>query len=317
MCSDYFPVDPRRAEYATRFNRVIDFIQGHLAESMTLEMLASVACFSPFHFHRLFHGWMGETIHDFIFRLRVERAAKQLIYSPQKSITEIALDCGFSSSSTFARAFKSFHGVSASEWRQNRKICKTDRKGCEADQASGREYWGSTDGFGPFREQLMTMNLQVDVKQLPPMDVAYIRHIGPYKGNGGLFERLFGKICAWAGPRGLLGPDTRFLSIYQDNPEITDAQKLRLDVGFSVPERTSVDGEISKQRLEGGAYAVACVKIQPEQYMEAWDAFMGLWLPSSGYQPDDRPCIEFYLNDPKSDPEGMHHVNLCLAVKPL
>lgn len=322
MCPQPFPIDPRRAEYTARFNRALDYIQAHLAEPMELETLASVACFSPYHFHRLFHGWMGETIHDFIFRLRVERAASQLVHNPHKSITEIGLDCGFSSSSTFARAFKSFHGVSASEWRRhgghpNRKNRKTDRKDCEAEMVDGCASWEMTDGIGPFRENPMTMNLNVDVKSLPPMHVAYLRHVGPYQENTALFERLFGKLCAWAGPRGLIGPDTTFLSIYRDNPEITEAQKLRLEVALTVPETARVDGEIGKQVLAGGTYAVARVKILPKQYGEAWDALMGGWLPSSGYQPDDRPCFEIALNNPKDDPEGLHHVDICLAVKPL
>jgi AraC family transcriptional regulator len=62
---------------------------------------------------------------------------------------------------------------------------------------------------------------------------------------------------------------------------------------------------------------MARVKIPPEGYMEAWDSLMGGWLPSSGYQPDDRPCFEIYHNDPKTDPEGLHDVELCLAVRPL
>lgn len=316
------PLDPRRAEYTARFNRALDYIQAHLAEPMDLDTLAGVACFSPYHFHRLFHGWMGETIHDFIFRLRVERAASQLIHNPRKSITEIGLDCGFSSSSTFARAFKAFHGVSASEWRRhgghpNRKIRKTDRKACEAQEASGCASWEQAGGFGPFREHLMTIPMQVHVKHLPPMHVAYLRHVGPYVENTGLFERLFGSLCTWAGARGLIGPDTTFLSIYRDNPEITEAQKLRLEVALTVPEDTQVGGEVGKQALAGGAYAVARVKIHPKQYAEAWDSLMGGWLPSSGYQPDDRPCFEISLNNPKEDPEGMHLVDLCLAVKPL
>jgi AraC family transcriptional regulator len=317
MCPHVLATDPRRAEYAARFNRVLDHIQAHLAEPLGLEGLATVACFSPCHFHRLFHGWMGETIHDFILRLRAERAARQLVYNPGKSITEIALDCGFSSSSTFARAFKAFHGVSASEWRENRKIRKTDRKDCEAGGAAWAAPWEAADGFGPFRESPMTMTLQVDVKQLPPMHVAYVRHVGPFQENPALFERLFGRLCGWAGPRGLLGPDTRFLSIYHDNPEITEAGKLRLDVAITVPEHTQAGGEIGRQRLAGGSYAVTQVRIHPEQYGEAWDALMGGWLPSSGYQPDDRPCFEVTLNDPKTDPEGMHDVEICLAVRPL
>jgi AraC family transcriptional regulator len=141
--------------------------------------------------------------------------------------------------------------------------------------------------------------------------------VGPFQNNTGLFERLFTRLCGWAGPRGLLGPQTQFLSIYHDNPEVTEAAKLRLDVAISVPAATQVDGEIGKQVLPGGMYAVTRVRIKPEQYSDAWDALMGGWFPSSGYQPDDRPCFELYLNDPKSDPEGLHEVAICEPVKPL
>jgi AraC family transcriptional regulator len=95
-----------RREYAARINRVVDYIQSHLADPLDLERLAAVACFSPFHFHRLFHAWMGETLQDFVHRLRLERAAQLLLFNPLTSISEIALECGFSSSSAFARAFK-------------------------------------------------------------------------------------------------------------------------------------------------------------------------------------------------------------------
>ncbi len=317
MDSFNFRLDPRRAEYAARFNRVVDYIQQHLAEPMDLEALASVACFSPYHFHRLFHGWMGETIHDFIFRLRVERAATQLARNPGKSITEIALDCGFSSSSTFARAFKAFHGISASAWRQNRKNGKTDRKDCEAGASSGTASLGTAGGSGLLKEVSMTMKLDVEVKALPPMHVAYLRHIGPFQGDPALFERLYGELCGWAGPRGLIGPGAKFISVYHDSPEITEAAKLRLDVAVTVPEDTPVSGVIGKQVLGGGTYAVTRVKIRPEQYMEAWDSLMGDWLPGSGCQPDDRPCFEIMLNDPSTDPEGLHYVEICLAVQPL
>ena len=310
-----FPADLRRAEYAARFNRVVDHIQAHLGEAMDLETLAGVACFSPYHFHRLFHGWMGETIHDFILRLRVERAAAQLAYNPGKSITEVALDCGFSSSSTFARAFRAFHGVSASQWRQDRNFRKADRKDCKAPAADGAPCLG--DDPLPSRARAYTMTLNVAVRHLAPMNVAYIRHVGPFQENAALFERLLGRIRSWAGPRGLLLPSASLLSISHDAPEITAAERLRLDAAITVPEGTPVGGEICGQRLEGGSYAVSRVRIRANQFMEAWDALMGGWLPGSGYQPDDRPRFEIYFNDPLADPEGMIDVELCLAVRPL
>ncbi len=95
-----------RDEYRARINRVLDYIEHHLDEALTLEVLADVASFSPFHFHRIFSALTGETLGRFILRVRVEKAAGRLIDNPRASITEIALDCGFSGSAAFARAFR-------------------------------------------------------------------------------------------------------------------------------------------------------------------------------------------------------------------
>ena len=96
-------------------NRVVDHIQRHLADPLDLGQLAAVACFSPFHFHRLFRAWTGETLQAFVHRLRLERAAQLLVFDQFQSISNIALECGFSSSNAFARAFKMAFGTSASE----------------------------------------------------------------------------------------------------------------------------------------------------------------------------------------------------------
>ena len=210
-----------RREYAARMNRVVDYIQAHLTEPLDLEQLAAVACFSPFHFHRLFRAWMGETLQAFVQRLRLERAAQLLVFNQVQSISDIALECGFSSSSAFARAFKSAFGMAASEWRK-RKICQANRKPWEADEGGSLGFLQST---GPkVRDQEIPMtntSIDVQVRRLAPATLAYIRHVGPYKGDTALFRRLFGRLFAWAGPRGLMGPDARYLSLFQDNPNLT------------------------------------------------------------------------------------------------
>src|SRR4051795_12459268 len=90
-----------RREYERRVNRVMDYVQAHLAEDLTLDKLAAVAAFSPFHFHRVFSAITGETLSDFIRRIRLERAASVLSMLPETSVLEIALRCGFSSAATF------------------------------------------------------------------------------------------------------------------------------------------------------------------------------------------------------------------------
>src|SRR5215510_10723523 len=111
------PSSSHRREYERRVNRVMDYVEAHLAEDLTLDRLAAVAAFSPFHFHRVFVAITGETLSDFIRRIRLERAASSLTLMRETSVLEIALRCGFSSAASFARAFKNHFGMSASEWR--------------------------------------------------------------------------------------------------------------------------------------------------------------------------------------------------------
>src|SRR5512138_617009 len=114
-----------RHEYLARIHRVQDHIEAHLTEELRLEDLARVACFSPFHFHRVYAAVTGETIREFVSRLRLERAASALLRFPERSVTEIALDARFGGSAAFARAFRATYGTTASEFR---KIGKPLRK---------------------------------------------------------------------------------------------------------------------------------------------------------------------------------------------
>ncbi len=162
-------------------------------------------------------------------------------------------------------------------------------------------------------------SLNVEVKEIPEMHVAYVRHIGPYKGDPALFERLFTKLFEWAGARDLLHiPETKVMAVYHDNPEVTDESKLRTSMCITVPENTEVEGEVGKMTIPGGKYAIAHFEIDQTEYEDAWNALYGTWLPESGYQPDaDRPAFELYLNNPEEHPEHKHIADIYLPVKPL
>jgi AraC family transcriptional regulator len=167
-------------------------------------------------------------------------------------------------------------------------------------------------------EMMENQNRVVEVKDMPEMTLAYVRYVGPYKGDGKLFEGLFTKLFQWAGSRDLIRfPETKTIIIYHDNPDITDETKLRVSVSISVPPDTAVDGEIGKMVLPAGKYALARFELSDQEYQEAWDWVYRTWLPESGYQPDDRPSYEMYHNDPKTHPEGKSIVDICIGVKPL
>lgn len=325
----------QRMEYQARINRVIDYIDSHLDEQLSLEKLSEIANFSPFHFHRIFSAMMDETLNRFIQRMRLERAASRLVSNPKQSITEIAFEFGFSGSASFARSFKDFFGKSATDWRNekfesNSKNCKLNSKAGETVDKD-RQAIEVTFHYPYLRSQTnkkwrIEMNkdsatklvADVEVKDLPDLEVAYVRHIGPYVGDTKLFEELFKKIMTWAGPRGLIRfPETLIMSVYHDDPNITENAKLRTSICITVPKETKSDGEIGRMKIDGGIYAIASFELFPNQYPEAWQSIYGGWLPDSGYQPDDGAPLEMYKNDPREHPEGKCLVDICIPVKPL
>ncbi|MBU2510783.1 AraC family transcriptional regulator [bacterium] len=320
----------QREEYTSRINRVIDYIENNLDRELSLKHLAAVANFSQFYFHRIFKAMVGETLNSFIQRIRVEKAAIQLIASPRKTITEVALDCGFSSSASFARVFKEFYNKSASQWRdeagaENSKICKVKNNNRQSVSNNREEQSRVLSHIDPVTQNFIWRinmaginDIQIEVKEMPEFHVAYVRHIGAYQADEDLFRELFERLMRWAVPRGLFKPpETLFLSTYHDDPKITEDDKLRVSVCMTVPENTEVDGEVGKMKIPGGKFAVARCEIQADQYEQAWDAVMGSWMPDSGYQPDDRLCYEMSLNNPDEHPEKLHIVNICVPVKPL
>ncbi|MDH4197044.1 MAG: AraC family transcriptional regulator, partial [Candidatus Aminicenantes bacterium] len=267
------PVDRKkllRDEYTARINRVMDHVEQNLDRPLRLGELARVANFSPFHFHRIFSALVGETLSDFIRRLRLERSAQRLIDNPKKSIIEVALDAGFGDSAAFAKAFRERFGMSASAWRTGgyrayRKGGQTKSKPGQAVRKTGQDaarpslYAAGVYNTPPRRLRMLSKDrLKVEVKELPEFQVAYIRHVGPYQGIGRAFERLF----RWAGPRGLVRfPQTKALAVYHDNPEITEADKLRSSACLTVPAGTKGEGEIGTMTIPGGLFAVARTEI--------------------------------------------------------
>ncbi|MEL7121501.1 MAG: GyrI-like domain-containing protein, partial [Bacteroidota bacterium] len=282
----------------------------------TLDELASIANFSKFHFSRIFQGMTSETPFQFIQRIRIEKAGF-LISHTNDSITEIASKCGFNNLSVFSRNFKSHYQKSPSQYRkafdENSNLSQVQSKSDQSIAPPSIYFCEHTRTYK--WKTNMEQAKSIEVKQLPDIHVAYIRHKGPYAGNSELFNGLFQKLMTWAGPRGLLKfPKTKTLIIYHDDINIADQSKLRTDICITVDKDDVVDGEVGKLTLENGKYAVGYFEIKGDEFKQAWEWIFGQWLPKSGYQPDDKPCFELYPSEPK---DGIFAVEICIPVKPL
>lgn len=316
--------DPLHSVYISRINKTFDYIEKHLEEPMTLEELAQVAHFSKYHFNRIFHSIVGETPFQFIQRVRIEKAAMMISTRKGESISAIAQQCGITDISVFSRNFRHYFKMSASAYRSKNRdysnIGRGDSNFSQQESNSGQIDKRSVPYFCSELQTIkwrtnMKLNQSVEVKELPKMSVAYIRHIGPYNGDDKLFERIWNRLFAWAGPRGLIGgKDFHSLIIYHDDPNVTIEDKLRMSVCITVPEDTKVDGEIGKMEIQRAKYVIARFVLTAQDFQEAWDWVYGQWFPTSGYQPDDKPCFEMYPEEPK---DGKFIVEICVPVKPM
>jgi len=109
----------KQHEYVQRFNEALEYIDLNYTEEISLEYLANKVGFSKFHFSRLFKQYTDYNFSDYLCLRRV-KAAEYLLEDSSYSITEVALNSGFSSISTFNRIFKQKKGITPSEYR---KIC--------------------------------------------------------------------------------------------------------------------------------------------------------------------------------------------------
>src|SRR5687767_9596542 len=161
--------------YLDRVNRAIDHVNRNLSQPLRLEDVAQAACFSPYHFHRIFRALVGETLHDFVKRVRLERAVQLMSHRRRTPLTRIALACGFTSSSDFSRSFRSHFGVAPrnfdlAEFRRGRRAQMMGALP-QGERLARLPVGSNPDGF------------QVRLRELPARRVAYLRVFQPYVGD--------------------------------------------------------------------------------------------------------------------------------------
>lgn len=302
-------------EYINRINKVYDYIERNLTQEMTLAQIAKVAGFSEFHFHRLFAAMTGETLFSFIQRLRIEQAAiRMCIPGQSRNITQISTELGFSSSAVFSRVFKKHFGCTPSEFKKSNQSQQVSNLGqLLRNDGKANNLEKGDNGITPSGNKAwrFTMKPEVKVEKIEEMRVAYIRYVGPYAGDGKLFENLYTRLGAWTGPRGI-DMSTSYI-IYHDDPGITDEQKLRLSVCVPITADVQVSGEICEMTIGGGEYGVGTFLLGTDEYAQAWQYMFAQWLPGSGYQPADAPSFERYVGGGEKD--GKMKVDICIPVK--
>jgi AraC family transcriptional regulator len=313
------------AIYQERINRVLDYIAAHLDEDLPLRKLSRVACFSPFHFHRLFLGFTGETLNEHVRRTRLERAAALLRASPERRITDVALTVGFAGVAEFSRAFKRHFGLNASAWDRrallpNSKIGKAPLP-FPIYSVEELEAWKGSKG------------LRVRVTTFPSARYTYIRVHNPFGSER--LAQAYRDLMQWLAERGVALRDTVIAGMSQDDAAITPHEKYRYDIGaaFAIADEPGILRDALRERggrhreppasrsgfsnriFPAGRVAVMRATGSLDDVGRVWQYLYRCWLPASRYEPGDSPAMEIFLSLPETLNSEHFDLYACVPVR--
>ncbi len=284
----------QQGRYQERLSRVFRYIEQHLDEPLDLDQLSEVACFSKYHFHRLFSLNTGVSLHKYLQLQRLKRASYQLVFAQHSAIIDIALDAGFSSAESFSRAFKKHFEQTPSAFRESPQWPLWHQK-----------YY--------FNDDRGVIQMQVNIVQVPDTQVAVFEHRGPVSNLNYSIEKFIG----WRKRTGL-SPivSSATFGLAYDDPATTPSAAFRFDICGEVDAQVpdNPEGVINKLIPQG-----RCAKVihhGSHQHMDEKIHYLyGTWLEASEMTLRDFPCYFKYLN---FFPEVAEHeliTEICLPVE--
>lgn len=256
--------------------RVLVYIEEHLGEELALEHLARIAHISPYYFHRLFHAYMGETLSEYVTRLRMQRATEKLSYT-DAAVTEIAFDVGYETPSSFTKVFNQIMGESPRAFR------KAMRPAVEA----------------MIKRVSQSSHIPLTPKYVERKDeeVLFVRKVGPYSETP---WQGFDALLAFLEQEQVRKDEIKaFYSMGLDDPQFVPSSKCRFDACVAVKRRAMPKGTVGLKTLPGGRFAVFVHKGSYNEIESFFQRIFASWYPSANIILADAPpfCEHIGLGD--------------------
>jgi len=252
-------------------NKSLAYIYRHIDTNITLDELARLNSVSKYHFHRIFKEETGENLFERISAIRLQKAANLLITNRYSTISEIAQLCGYSSHSSFIKAFKNRFTYTPTQWKKGEYINYSKRNITLDEQIN--------DDF---------FSIEPHIKVAPKRFCAYIRH----KGYDLSVTRVWERLMAYAYEKKL--NSTIQIGIFHDNPVITAYEDCHYMAALEVDSAFTTTNSISKLEIEESLCAVFHYEGVYGDVTKLMVYIYNFWLPNSGYEAKTLPAYAIY-----------------------
>lgn len=298
-------------ENKKRIVKAIQFIDANLDADLSLEKIAEISAYSPFHFHRIFKLLTGETLQNYIIRKKTEKSAFLLAVRKDMEMKEIYFNLGFSNPSVFSKTFKKYYGLPPSEFRKTapeafHKILQTQGKNGQIDTVFS-QYICTIENMLNWT----TMNLKIEVKEMPEMNLAAVMSLG----IAGV-EPAYNVLVDWAKKKKLFPADhVKMISVYHDSFKVTPADKVRIHACMLLDDKLKDPaGEIFSETIEAGKFIVGSGEVTLNDFEQCWVSLF-LWMNEHNYSMRRTFPFEIYHSNFKDHPEGKMLVDFCIPIQ--
>lgn len=282
------------SQHLTRINEVLFYIHQDISRELSAKELAGIAAYSEQHFHRIFKQVVGESVHRYICRARMEYAANKLMFDPRSSVLEIANSCGFSSASSFNKAFKAIFHMSPSGWRAH------DSK------VADKPYLKDAEIAAGYRNVAKKQMSRPKIIEVPERFVAYVRHTGYNRSIRNTWLIL--KAWAEAEHRDF---STQF-GLHHSNPCWIELEHCRYVACIEINKPIQRRSIVTQLVIPGGLHAVFPLEGKYGELLPQISLILEDWLPKTAFKlrstpgyvrytknhfldEDERFELEFYL----------------------
>jgi len=214
----------------------------------------------------------GESIYAFIKRLKMERSALRLKLEKDKTITDIGVSYGYSSSN-YSSAFKKHHSISPAEFR----------KAMDTTIAPHPFYADKLARFKSYIEY----DQQIIIKELDDFLVIHERHMGNYNELGKNWLEFTEKY------HDFIKDDTLLIERFYDDPAITNVKQCLYELCMTVDQNCPLDNVII---IPGGKFAISSFEGLIQDIFAAFQGVFTVWLPESGYVMRESYGLDIYRN---------------------
>ncbi|WP_299833907.1 GyrI-like domain-containing protein [uncultured Tenacibaculum sp.] len=278
--------------YKQRLQQVVSYIRTQYNQKISITELEQLSSFSYRNLQRVFKAFYSETIGAYLTRLKVENAAKILVYS-QKEIKLIAEEVGYSDVFSFSKAFKKHFGISPSKYRNKKEeLFKKSEK--------------ITEEIMPFFEERITV--------LPEKRVLYTTFKGDYYSTD--LDSIWDNFIEQSERLGVDVNTAESFGIIWDEPIISEKLSYHYDACLVIDDLELANSKFNTKGIASETYAVFEHIGSYKTIADTYDKIFTKWLFTTSYEITEKPFLEFYiLHEGNTSNEADYKTEIFIPIK--